>query len=132
MSEVSITFEEDGYEEFENQIKNSLENLGNAPLFTTDAAELFDLYLSNLPEDKRQHYNCHACRNFINKFGALITISEQGEVSPVMWMSEVPPLFQSSVRAIREAVLKSNVTGVFLTKEKVLGTPVTGSWSISS
>jgi len=121
--------EDDGYPQFEQSIKSTLESFGTVPLFTTNVGELFDVFLSNIPEDSRQYYNCHACRAFINRFGGLVAISDNGETHPVMWNGNAPDLFRESVQAMERAIQKAKVDGVFLSKDKVLGTPITGEWT---
>lgn len=99
------------------------------PLFKTDADNLFDLFLSSLPEDARQHYTCHACRHFVNRFGGLVTISESGETTSIMWDdSTVPEFFRQPVAELKKAVLRAKVDGVFLSERATLGQPVTGEW----
>lgn len=131
VKEISEAFYEgDKYEEFEQAVKASMESIyGESPLFKTDAEGLFDLYLANLPEDKRQHYNCHACKHFIERYGGLVTITHQGAALPVMWTGTFPPLFRAAVQAICDQIGQAKVTGVFLSKDKILGTPVTGEWT---
>ncbi len=121
--------ENDGYEEFELSIKRKLESFGDVPFFTTTADGLFDLFLAHLPEESRQHYNCNACRAFVNRFGGLVTIEESGEIRQVMWDNNCPALFQSSQLALVNAIYDARVSGVFLSKNKTLGTPVTGEWT---
>ena len=41
----------------------------------------------------------------------------------------MPPFFADAVKEIRKRVNNADVTGVFVTSEKTLGTPVTGSWT---
>ena len=98
------------------------------PVFTTDATGLYDLYLNNLPAEERQHHTCNGCRHFIERFGSLAVI-ENGRVHSAMWFSDiVPMIFMESVYAMARAVNRSRITGVFLSSDKVLGTPVTGQW----
>ena len=46
------------------------------PLFlaasTLDDGPLYDTFLRGLPAERRQHYNCNACRRFVEKFGRLV------------------------------------------------------------
>lgn len=100
---------------------------GDEPLFTTEAGELYDLFLANLPEEARQHYTCRACRNFVNRYGGLVTIDDDGRTYPAMW-GDVPDFFVPAVDAIRKAVRRARITGVFITSEKRLGIPKTGDW----
>lgn len=107
----------------------------DGPLFTTDAADLFDVYLENLAGDEhRQTHNCNTCRRFFERFGGLVRISETGKTVPVMWpvvqtSYEMPAYYQDAINALWKAVAKAKVTGVFLTRESVWGTPQTGDWS---
>ena len=121
--------ENDGYPEFEESIRESLESFGDVPFFATDVSNLWELFLANLPEASRQYYNCNACRHFIERYGGLVILYPGGDVRSVMWQGDVPELFQASVEAMRRAIDKAKVTGVFLSKDTLLGTPVTGQWT---
>ena len=128
----------DGYELFLVDIEDhftdvlswSAEN-NNAPLFHTDAGDLFAVFLECLPDNARQHYNCHACRRFVNAFGDLVYIAENGHHQPAIWPAEekVPDFFKPAVRALRRSVVNARVNGVLITNSKILGTPKTGSWN---
>lgn len=124
---VSATFEVDEqYAELEAAMK-----LPNAPLFQTDADEaaLGDAYLSGIREDRRQHYNCHCCRHFIQRFGGLVTIDGEGRQRSALWAFDPPAFFLRSVEALHSLVKKAKVVGVFLSADKTLGTPRTKEWT---
>lgn len=73
-STVATRTESDpSYSEFERLIANRVASL-RGPLFTTNADGLFDAYLSGIPEERRQHYNCQCCKRFITNYGGLVTI----------------------------------------------------------
>ena len=79
----------DGYEDLLSSIRQSFMQAVKeeaTPLFTTDAAELYPLFLENIPEEAKQCYNCSACRHFVNRFGRLVSINtESGKKTAVMW-----------------------------------------------
>jgi hypothetical protein len=103
---------------------------GTEPLFTTDAEGLWGLYLDSFtdPAD-RQHHTCHACRQFIERFGALVTIDSDGRTTPAVWAEDgTPEHFRPAVAAMAREVRRAKVTGVFLSGDKVWGTPKTGAW----
>jgi len=105
----------------------------DGPVFTTDAetvgSGLFQLFLTSLPANRRQHYTCHACRRFVQQFGGLVTIDDKGRTVPVMWVkSEAVDIMAAPVDALAGRVKRARVTGVFLSGERVWGTPVTGDW----
>lgn len=107
---------------------------GDEPLFMTAADHLppnhlFSLYLCALPVDRAQHHNCQACRKFINTFGGLVTISDDGKTHSAMWHEDdAPDELKESVAAVRHSVERLAVTGVFKASERVCGTPVTKEW----
>lgn len=121
----------DGYGHLEYGIRRSFEAAIalNEPLFTTSAANLYDIFLANIPEEGRQHYTCNACRNFVDRFGGIVTLTDSGIMLPAMWNFKCPEFFEKAYYAVREAVMKSKVTGVFVTSEKKLGIPRTGIWT---
>ena len=97
-------------------------------LFMTNAHGLWDAFVNNIDVKYRQHYTCRCCKNFIEKFGGLVFISRDGSIIPAVWADDVPKLFQASVKAVVDIVKKSVVTDVFITDQKILGTPKTGEW----
>jgi hypothetical protein len=103
---------------------------GGSPLFTTNASGLWGLYLDSFTDpDERQHHNCHACRHFIERFGALAVINDSGSLTSAIWdEDDAPPIYRPALAAMSRAVRRANVTGVFLSSDTVLGTPVTGAW----
>jgi hypothetical protein len=123
----------DGYPSFEAHVQVHFDKAinGGKQLFTTDVGEeLYELYLANLPEHARPHYTCHGCRQFINRFGGLVTIDEGGIARSAIWdEGAVPDFFVDAVIAMRHKVLTSRVNGVFVPDARVLGTPKTGEWT---
>lgn len=105
--------------------------LPQGPLFQTDAdpVALWNAYLGNLSEDRRQHYNCHCCRNFIQRFGGLVAIDESGRQRSALWAFAPPDFFLRSIESLHSLVKSAKVTGVFLSSDKVLGTPQTNDWT---
>lgn len=123
--------EHDRYPEFEKNLKSYFEEaITNKKLFKTNAQGLFDLYLANLPVEARQHYTCSACRHFIERFGGLVTIDENGIMASAIWEEDIaPPFFKAAVLALKAEVLNSKVIGVFISNSPVLGQPCTGKWN---
>jgi hypothetical protein len=104
--------------------------LGNVPLFTTDADNLWELYLDGFPASERQFHNCSACQHFIRRFGGLVRIGDDGKTRPAIWKSmQVPDAYEPSIIAMELAVRNAKVTGVFLCSDEVWGTPRTGEWT---
>lgn len=119
-------------------VRNSFDVMISDPdvkLFTTDANDqthvstMWDVYLDSLPGERQVH-DCHACRNFIERYGHLVTISQHGTLIPVMWdATRVPEFYGNTFLRLHDRVRKAHITGLFLSKEKVWGTPRTGTWS---
>lgn len=103
---------------------------GRLPLFTTDADDLWSIYLQSFDDPvERQVHNCHCCRHFIERFGGLAVINEDGSLVSAVWNEDdAPDSYKAAVRAMATAVRRAKVTGVFLSSDKVWGTPRTGAW----
>ncbi len=116
----------EGYDAFLTAIgvRFGVTTTNDARLFTTDATGLFDLFLDGLPADRRRHYDCRACRRFVERFGGLVTIAADGLPASVIWDPfRVPEFFRRSVGEMARVVGRANVDGVFLCDEKVWGLP---------
>jgi len=106
-----------------------LAHLKNGPLFSTDAEGLFAAYLANFPQGaERQYHNCSACRHFIERYCPLVTIDEKGRTWPALLDVEEDEQYGAALAAMADIVRKAKVTGVFLSSDCVLGSPVTGIW----
>ncbi|MGY3188988.1 YfaP family protein [Lysinibacillus sp. TE18511] len=123
--------ENDRYPEFEKNLKSYFDKaISSKKLFKTNVQGLFDLYIDNLPVAARQHYTCSACRHFIERFGGLVTIDENGIMASAIWDEDMaPPFFKAAVLAMKAEVLNSKVMGVFISNSPVLGKPCTGKWN---
>lgn len=111
---------------------------GAAPLFETDAADLWGAYLGTFgpaPADGeavtplRQYHTCHACRLFVERFGGMVTVDAAGKTAPAIWHDDdAPDAYKPAIAAMMRLVRKAKVTGVFLSSDRVWGTPETGVW----
>lgn len=117
----------DGYFAFLARISERVAQL-TAPVFTTSATGLSEQFLSHVAEGSRQLYTCKACFAFLDRFGGLVTISEGGSASSILWNGEVEPFFQRAVDALRTRVAAARVEGVFVGDKDVWGKPQTGTW----
>lgn len=105
---------------------------GEPSLFTTNVNpdDLWNAYLDGFEDPiERQHHNCNCCRNFIQRYGNLVTISEEGETESVFWNGPAPRFFLKSVAGMRAMVEIAHVNGVFICSETKLGNRKTGTWN---
>lgn len=101
------------------------------PLFLTEHADnaLWNTYLASFPEETRQSHNCNTCRHFISRYGALVTVSEEGFVRSALWDETLaPPEYRNSVMQLRLAVEGAPVLMAFYSSAPALGTAQTGPW----
>ncbi len=107
-----------------------LGNTEGGALFTTDAPNLWELYLDGFSDPaERQYHNCHACRRFIERYGCLATIGEDGTIAPAIWNEgDAPDAYKLAIAALARAVRRARVTGVFLSSLPTWGEPWTGQW----
>lgn len=113
-----------GYDEFRSAVQMHFAEVRDEPLFTTDAHDLFDVFLAHLPAEHRQHYTCNNCRTFCERFGGLVTIENSGKARSAFWNAKAVPAFYSdAVAAMAKLVEKSQVTGVFYSEDRVWGVP---------
>lgn len=104
------------------------ERVAGKNLFTTDV-DLYPAYLDHFSPELRQEHTCHACRQFIQRFGNLVIIDDAGNATSAMWNEgDAPVEYRASVSAMRQLVSKAKVVGVFVSSEKIYGYPKTGNW----
>ncbi|MDI1475067.1 hypothetical protein [Polyangium sp. y55x31] len=98
-------------------------------LFTTRTSALYQVFLDAVPIELRQVNNCSVCRHFVNRYGGLVIVGSDGKARPALWDPETAPEpYKSAIRALAKVVAEAPIDGVFLSDEKVWGTPRTGDW----
>jgi hypothetical protein len=101
----------------------------SSALFTTATPELSNLWLAALPEALRRENACSTCKAFLRNFGGLVTIDDKGRTTSVLWNPDVvPEPYRVGVRALAEAVSGAPITGVFVSADRVWGTPDKGGF----
>lgn len=81
-------------------------------------------FLHELPEAERQTYNCRACRQFVERYGGLVTINEDGQQESVCWsmmIDTIPELFRRAVSVVNRYVVLAQVQDVFLSPLETYG-----------
>ncbi len=92
------------------------------PLFLTAATGLWPIFLDNIPQHLQQHYTCNACRHFVERFGAAVTIDNAGRLSSALW-GDAPAGFEPAFERLAAAVLAAELHSVLIPATQVLGTP---------
>lgn len=94
-----------------------------------DTEELYNLYLDSFPAGtneiyrERREYDCSCCRHFIRDVGNVVSI-KNGELHTIWGINPVSDDKYNVVAAALDAYVKQKaVSGVFLKKEKRIGTP---------
>lgn len=106
----------------------------SVPVFSTNA-EIWPAFLDLLPDNERAYYTCRTCQRFIETYGDLVTIEENGNLAPVLWDTApggthvmghaVGPVFAMVHRELALRVYRAQITGVFYASEDTWGQPVT-------
>lgn len=98
-------------------------------VFRTDAdpATLWEIYLNSFHDPvERQHHNCNTCEHFIERFGGLVTIGEDGTLTPAIWdPADADEQYILAIDALYRQVKGAKVTGVFKASEVMLGQALT-------
>lgn len=133
MNELNVTIVQNhdaDYRVLEAIIRSRVASINNTPVFMTDAKFLWETFLNNIDVNVRQHYNCRACQKFIETYGGLAYIEEDGNKRSVLWdLKGIPTFFVKAVDALDRAIHTSRVRGVFYASTIDWGYFRTGDWS---
>lgn len=121
------------FKDFVKAIQKNLQQMSkdSSRLFTVnvDTEELYNLYLDSFPAGtneiyrERREYDCSCCRHFVRDVGNVVSI-KNGELHTIWGINPVSDDKYNVVAAALDAYVKQKaVLGVFLKKEKRIGTP---------
>ena len=122
---------DDEYEKFLEDLKYNFNQIAkvNKVLYTVKTDGLWDAFINHIPEDARQHYNCRTCRHFVERYGGLVIITDDGDVQSALWDIDTSRFFKEPLAAMNELIHKTaRVNGVFVSDTRFLGKAVTGIW----
>lgn len=128
------THDDSAFDGFADAIRRRFVTLGDQPLFTCDAPNLYDIYLGSFhTAEERQHHTCHCCRQFIERFGNLVVIDpDTGKHKSAIWPDHdvgFPTLYKGAAADLSHEVRRAKIDGVFVAKEKTWGTPEAGGFT---
>lgn len=97
-------------------------SLMHLPLFRVqmENEELFNAYLTALPEEVRQEHTCHACRHFLNRYGNVVAI-DAGKIMLTLWDFKVQAPYTHVPKVLEELVRSRPILEPFLSGDEHLG-----------
>lgn len=101
-------------------------------LHVATASKLWDAYLSGFSDaDTRKYHDCWTCQSFINSFGALVVVDDDGVATSALWdVSDAPDLYKPSVAAMLERITADKrVSSPFFSDVALLGKAEAGGWA---
>ena len=101
------------------------------PLFLTSHNDwsLWEMWLLQFAAEQRQFHNCNMCRHFVQRFGSLVVIGDDGVVESALWHEDdAPTLYRPSVKMLNRHVRAAKVHGVFHISWPEWGQGATGVW----
>lgn len=101
------------------------------PIFETDAStsQIWTSYLGGFSSTDAQFHDCKCCRRFVEKYGGLAVVGDDGLLTPAIWDEETASdHFRASVAASARIVKRSKPTMPFLSEESTYGTPNAGGF----
>ena len=120
-----------------------LEKQPDSPIFQVKLGTKFEerdlisqTFLDHLPDERRQQFNCRACRKFMREKGILVCVDPiTGDLIPLFWDTsdvDLPLMFKDSVDAV-VGLLKQNLISaqyVFTPSgdSEVIGVPESGGF----
>jgi hypothetical protein len=129
-----VTFYEDNalFDQFMADInKRFKKTVSGTTVFQTAASGLWRAFINSFDtEAAKQYHNCNCCRHFIERFGGLVVVDDNGAIKSAVWDLYVTPQhYKKAVENMLDIIEDSEITSPFLSKEGIIGSPMTGEWS---
>ena len=115
-----------GYDAFIQSINDRF-NSFTGPVFETNATGLYEAYLAGFEGADRQYHTCNCCRAFIERFGGLAMIDDNGAVVSAIWGTiDTPDVYLEPLANMARIVRRAAITMPFLSSDTMYGTPISG------
>lgn len=94
-----------------------------------DGSVLWSNFLLGIDADRRQHWTCNCCRHFVERFGNVVLVGDDGVLTSAIWdETDAPAELRDAIWQLRQLVEDATVNGVFLHDKGALGTPEAGGF----
>lgn len=115
----------DPFDEFAAVVRGTFSMRQHAQRFmaAVEPGLLWRLFLEGFESDReRQIHNCHCCRRFVEQYGNLVTINDEGYARSIVWdVGATPRLYQPSVIAMVDAIDRAGIAGAHYSTETQWG-----------
>jgi hypothetical protein len=121
----------DNYDKLQELMQTTFDKMSRGKkLFKVNTIKpLFEIYLENIQENARQHYNCRSCKHFFERFGNLVIIDDNFNVVSAIWDETVVPEFwKQSVAELRKEVERSLIVSAFMPTSRLFGEVESNEW----
>lgn len=120
----------DQFDQWNDQIIAKYNSV-TTPLFVVSLEhnELFEEYIASLPYNEQQPHNCNCCKDFLNRFGGLVTIDNGMVKSALFDVDKTPDLYKDAVRNMIQHIEQSFITHQFITDESRMGVKEQGGFT---
>jgi len=114
---------------FEKNAKEIFDNSHDLFLVDIDKDTLWETYIESFPAEKnklyrvRREYDCSCCKSFVRHFGNVVSI-QNGKIVSFWDFHTNDDTFEPVLVAMSKLVKPSTVSNVYVTKESMVGTPV--------
>jgi hypothetical protein len=102
-------------------MKQHVRQLHKLPWFYSGKKVDYMTFLMYLPQEARQHYNCNACRTFLERYGNLVALCEDGKPIPVCWVPVAEHVFTAATAYYFNVLSNSIAMVPFKTRKITIG-----------
>lgn len=94
---------------------------GNEQIFSVSTRTLYDVYINKIPIEFRQYFSCNTCKDFIDRYGGLVVVSETGQTKSVVWPVLVGGIFGRVSEILNTIVENRLINRAFFPTSRILG-----------
>lgn len=111
-------------------VYNANKELHGPDSFFTSGPLLFQAYVNAFKKDSdKVEHNCRACASFIERYGRLAFITDNGEVVPALWdNTRTSGIYRAPVKAMEAIVRGSDISSIAYFDTATLGRPSDGGF----
>lgn len=90
-------------------------------LFLVSGRGLHKAFIQALPLGERDTHRCSTCRKFMEEYGGLVAIQNNGELTSVFWPDQASGVYDKAIAVVKALVEDRPVLKPFYTTRAILG-----------
>jgi len=112
---------DDSYDKLVVAMQQQFSQYSDRQIFSVSTSALYNVYINSIPVASRQYFTCNTCKDFIDRYGGLVVVDQNGWLKSIVWPVLVGGMFGKVSEILCTMVESRTISRAFYPTSRILG-----------